>query len=193
MVCSGSQVISHASSQISLRASEEWGPGCLRTTSKIQLFLCKSVTPQPCAVMAEVIYQGESSQWNETLWEWKIEMKLKLSQYQILHTFFFFCNNTKGRKRIRKWVRGRWKERWSIKQSYFFTLWIYSPDRHLFSKLLIFYIQILWLSVLGPRFVWTDYPLIFTMKLNYPFYVFRYFQLFPELFLETESSWWVSQ
>lgn len=106
-----------------------------------------------------------------------------------------FCNNTKGRKRTRKWVRGRWRERWSIKQSYFFTLWIYSPDRHLYSKLLIFYIQILQFSILGPRFVWTDYPLIPTMKLNYPFYVFRYFQSFPELFLGTEQlmGQWVKQ
>lgn len=118
-------------------------------------------------------------------------MKLKHSQYQILHPFF--CNNTKGRKRTRKWVRGRWRERWSIKQSYLFTLWIYSPDRHLYSKLLFFYIQILQFSILGPRFVWTDYPLIPTMKLNYPFYIFRYFQSFPELFLGTESSWWVGQ
>lgn len=129
-------------------------------------------------------------EWNTLRMEdWNEAKAFSISDF----AHFFFCNNTKGRKRIRKWVRGRWKERWSIKQSYFFTLWIYSPDRHLFSKLLIFYIQILWLSVLGPRFVWTDYPLIFTMKLNYPFYVFRYFQLFPELFLETESSWWVSQ
>lgn len=51
-----------------------------------------------------------------------------------------------------------------------------------------FYIQILQFSILGPRFVWTDYPLIPTMKLNYPFYLFRYFQSFPELFLGTESS-----
>lgn len=58
----------------------------------------------------------------------------------------------------------------------------------IFSKITHFLYSDTKLSVLGPRFVWTDYPLISTMKLNYPFYVFRYFQLFPELFQGTESS-----
>ena len=38
--------------------------------------------------MTKLILQGESSQWNKTFWEEKIEMKLKHSQYQILHAFF---------------------------------------------------------------------------------------------------------
>lgn len=50
---------------------------------------------KPSAVMDKVILQEESSQRNKTFGEEKIEMKLKHSQYQILHAVFLQSHKRK--------------------------------------------------------------------------------------------------
>lgn len=109
--------------------------------------------------------------------------------FSVLDFTCVFCKNTKGRNRTRKWVRGRWRDGLLGKATFLLSEFTVLIDIFI-QNYSFFYIQILQFSILGPRFVWTDYLLILTMKLNYPFDISRYFQLFPDLFLRTGSSHW---